>query len=89
MPLATYLTGKCLACGRVFCWETGSGVRVRDAACLGCDGALTRTRNRRSSNSSTEHVDAEWVRRPGKPAVDPNDPTTWPNFVTPPVVFSR
>ncbi len=78
MPVATYLTGKCLSCKRVFRWETESGVRVQDANCIGCNTPLTRTRNRRSPGVSIEEVDGEWVVRPGKPAVDPDDPATWP-----------
>lgn len=78
MPVATYLTGKCFACKRVFRWETESRVRVMDAVCLGCNGTLIRTRTRRSSMASVEQVDAEWVRGPDKPAVDPDDPSTWP-----------
>ncbi len=79
MSIATYLSGKCLACKRVFQWEAASGVRVRDAICLGCDGPLAHSRRKRLG-VPVEHVDAEWVRRPGKPAVDPEDPTTWPSF---------
>ncbi len=79
MPIATYLSGKCPACKRVFQWETTSEVLVRDAACLGCDGPLAQTHGKRLG-VPIEHVDAEWVRGPEKPAVDPEDPTTWPGF---------
>ncbi len=77
MPLATYLTGKCLACNRAFRWETAGEMLVRDAICLGCDGPLVHSRQRRRG-VPIEHVDAEWMRGPEKPAVDPEDPTTWP-----------
>ncbi len=88
MPIATYLTGKCLACKRVFRWETVGDVRVRDATCLGCDGPLTRSRGRHLG-VPVENVDAEWMKRPGKPAVNPQDPATWPGFGTLPAVSSR
>ena len=77
MPVATYLTGKCLACKRVFRWETESRVRVQDSVCLGCDSPLVRSRGKRRG-VPVEQVDAEWMRGPDKPAVDPNDPSTWP-----------
>ncbi len=77
MPVATYLTGKCLACKRVFRWEIASRVRVQDSVCLGCDGALA-TSGGKHLGVPVEQVDAEWMRGPDKPAVDPNDPSTWP-----------
>ncbi len=60
MPIATYLTGLCVACQRRFRWPTNE-LKVKDAACLGCDGPLTRTRS--SAAADVEHVDADWVRK--------------------------